>query len=335
MIQRHRLLFLFAPFVLLVLAANAQDAGFSQFYSNPLYLNPAFSGTLGVPRVNLQYRDQWHGLTDAYVTQSVAFDMPVESLQGGIGFNLVRDAQANGMLVGLQADFIYSSIFKLSEYLWCSGALEAGYHQNRLNWNRLVFPDDVDPYTGNYTPTTEIPPGDTEFHFADFAAGILVFGEKMFAGMAVHHLSQPLQSWDRNAKEYGKLYRKYSLHFGTRIPIHEHGYWRKTFDLSPQVVLMHQGNFSQFNYGMLANYSGFTVGTWFRQDLTFHYDALILLVGYMKKRWHFTYSYDFTISGLGVQSGGTSEISLGFLLKDFLHHTAFPYYRPYHDYIGE
>ena len=101
MIQRHRLLFLFAPFVLLVLAANAQDAGFSQFYSNPLYLNPAFSGTLGVPRVNLQYRDQWHGLTDAYVTQSVAFDMPVESLQGGIGFNLVRDAQANGMLVGL------------------------------------------------------------------------------------------------------------------------------------------------------------------------------------------------------------------------------------------
>ena len=63
--------------------------------------------------------------------------------------------------------------------------------------------------------------------------------------------------------------------------------------------------------------------------------ALIFLVGFMKKRWHFTYSYDFTVSGLGAQSGGSSEISLSFLLKDFTRETAFPFFRPYHDYIGQ
>ncbi len=319
---------------MLAVTSSAQDAGFSQFYSNPLYLNPAFSGTLGVPRINLQYRDQWHGLPDAYVTQSVAFDTPVEKLRGGIGLNLVRDAQANGLLTTLQADFVYTSIFRLTKNLWFSGAIQAGYHQNRLDWNGLVFADNVDPYSGNHLPTAETPPGDPEYHFADFSTGVLVFGEKMFAGVAVHHLAQPSLSWYQEV-DTSRLYRKYTLHFGTRIPIHGHGHWRKTFDLSPQVVLMQQGNFRQFNYGMLANYRGVTGGVWLRQDLTFHYDALIFLVGYMKKRWHFTYSYDFTISGLGAQSGGTSEISLSFLLKDFTLQTAFPFYRPYHDYIGE
>lgn len=320
--------------ILLAGTTSSQDTGFSQFYSNPLYLNPAFSGTLGVPRINLQYRDQWHGLPDAYVTQSVAFDTPVEKLRGGIGLNLIRDAQANGLLTTLQADFVYTSIFRLTENLWFSGALGAGYHQNRLDWDGLVFADNVDPYNGNHTSTAETPPGNPEYHFADFSTGVLVFGEKMFAGVAVHHLAQPSQSW-YDGIDTSRLYRKYTLHFGTRIPIHGHGFWRKTFDLSPQVVLMQQGNFRQFNYGMLANFRGVTGGVWLRQDLTFHYDALIFLVGFMKKRWHFTYSYDFTVSGLGAQSGGTSEISLSFLLKDFTLQSAFPFYRPYHDYIGQ
>ena len=41
--------------------ASAQDPAFSQFYANPLYLNPAFAGTNICPRVNLNYRDQWPG----------------------------------------------------------------------------------------------------------------------------------------------------------------------------------------------------------------------------------------------------------------------------------
>ncbi len=128
----------------------SQDAGFSQFYSNPLYLNPAFTGTLGVPRMNLQYRDQWHALPNAYVTQSLSFDIPSEKLKGGIGINLIKDAQATNLLTSFQADLIYSSIFKLTEGVYFSGALGAGYHQNSLNWNELIFADNLDRYTGNH-----------------------------------------------------------------------------------------------------------------------------------------------------------------------------------------
>jgi type IX secretion system PorP/SprF family membrane protein len=314
---------------------SAQDVGFSQFYSNPLYLNPAFSGTLGVPRINMQYRDQWHALPNAFVTQSASFDIPSEKLKGGIGINLIKDSQANDLLTSYQADLIYSSIFKLTDDLYFSGAIQAGYHQNSLDWNGLVFADNLDPSTGNHGITAETPVNDPTYHFFDFATGIIIYGEKVFAGIAVHHLSQPSQSWYDGTDAGSLLKRKYTLHFGTRIPVFVHGHWRKTFDLSPQVVLMQQGSYRQFNYGMLANYRGFTAGTWLRQDLTFKYDAVIFLLGFMKKRWHFTYSYDFTVSGLGAQSGGTSEISLSFLLKDFTLQTAFPFYRPYHDYMGE
>jgi type IX secretion system PorP/SprF family membrane protein len=314
---------------------NAQDVGFSQFYSNPLYLNPAFAGTLDVPRINLHYRDQWHALSDAYVTQSVSFDFSSAKLRGGIGINLIKDAVASNLLTSYQLDVMYAPIFKINRDLFFTGAIQAGYHQNSLDWNNLIFPDNLDPYSGNHRITAETPVSDLTYRYFDFATGILVFGERMFAGVAVHHLSEPSQSWYGVSDAASKLKRKYTLHFGTRIPIFVNGWWRKTFDLSPQVVLMQQGNFRQFNYGLLANYKGFTAGTWLRQDLTFHSDAVIFLIGYMKKRWHFTYSYDFTVSGLGAQSGGTSEISLSFLLKEFTRETAFPFYRPYYDYIGQ
>jgi type IX secretion system PorP/SprF family membrane protein len=314
---------------------SAQDAGFSQFYSNPLYLNPAFSGTLGVPRINMQYRDQWHALPDAYVTQSVSFDIPSGKFHGGFGVNLIKDAQANNLLTTYQANLIYSSIFRLGEGIYFSGAIEAGYHQNSLNWNGLIFADNLDTYTGNHGATAETPITEPEYHFFDFTSGILVYSEKVFAGLAVHHLSEPSLSWYNAVDAGSHLKRKYTLHFGIRIPVFVNGLWRKKFDISPQVVLMQQGSFRQFNYGLLANYHGFTAGTWFRQDLAFQYDAVVFLLGFMKKRWHITYSYDFTVSGLGAQSGGTSEISLSFLLKDFTLQTAFPFYRPYHDYIGE
>ncbi len=313
----------------------SQDPVFSQFYSNPLSLNPAFAGTLEVPRISLQYRDQWPSMPDAYVTQSASFDFPSRQLRGGLGINLIRDAQAANLLNNWQLNLMYAPVVKLNKHLFFSGALQIGYQAYSLDWNRLVFADNLDLYRGEHGTTAENPPATENIDFFDFGTGILVFGERMFAGAAVHHLAEPSRSWVADPDELSVLKRKYTLHFGTRVPIHVNRFWRKTFDLLPQVVLMQQGGFRQFNYGMLADYRGLTGGLWLRQDLAFHYDALIFLAGFMKKRWHVTYSYDITVSGLGARSGGAHEISVGFLLKDFNKSSAFPFYQPYHDYLGE
>ncbi len=44
--------------ILATTIASAQDPTFTQFYSNPIYLNPAFAGSHGCPRFNLNYRNE-------------------------------------------------------------------------------------------------------------------------------------------------------------------------------------------------------------------------------------------------------------------------------------
>lgn len=322
-------LFLFLPEIV-----PAQDVSFSQFYSNPIYLNPAFSGTLGVPRINLQYRQQWHSLVNAYVSQSLSIDFPVKILRGGVGVQFIKDSQADDILITKQFNAIYSAIINVGEDMQLSGAIQAGVNENSIEWDRLIFSDNLDPYFGNHGISSESVIADPKYRFFDFASGVILFNDYFFSGLALHHLSEPDYNWYNGNMNQNKIFRKYTLHSGSRIPVHFKGSWRKSFDAMPQIAFMKQGRFWQFNYGFLANLKGFTAGVWLRQDQRFDYESVILLAGYMKKRWHFTYSYDIAISGLAGHSGGTSEFSVGFLLKDFSKNLPFPFYSPYEDVLG-
>ncbi|MFQ3327045.1 MAG: hypothetical protein ACI8YC_001686, partial [Salibacteraceae bacterium] len=55
----------------------SQDPIYSQFYSNPLYLNPALAGVERCPRFVMNYRNQWPGISSGggnYVTYSASYD---------------------------------------------------------------------------------------------------------------------------------------------------------------------------------------------------------------------------------------------------------------------
>ena len=60
--EEHGLLVWMAGILLIFSAdAESQDPAFSQFYANPLYMNPAMAGVEGPPKVYLGYRNQWPG----------------------------------------------------------------------------------------------------------------------------------------------------------------------------------------------------------------------------------------------------------------------------------
>ena len=327
--------FLLLVFGLQMLWATGQDVSFSQFYANPLYLNPAFAGSVESPRVALQYRDQWHSFNNAFTTYSASYDMPVKKLQGGIGFYLLNDAQANNALNMLQFNAIYSTFVRLNETFRLNGAVQVGYNQNSLRTENLVFADNVDPWFGNHGISEELQYlNDPGYSYFDFSTGVLVYSEDYFLGLAAHHLAEPRQSFYEGQEDVGKLYRKYTAHFGARLPVYLYGHHRKKFDISPQLVFQKQGDFDQINYGVFATKFGFTAGTWFRQNFGIRYDAVILLVGFLRKNWQIMYSYDMTVSGLAGYSGGTSEISLSFLLKDIGRKQRLPFYNRYEEEFG-
>lgn len=315
--------------------APAQDVTLSQFYANPIYLNPAFAGSVSVPRFAIQYRNQWHSFDGAYNTFSAAFDFPAKKLRGGLGFYILNDSQAGNSFRTLQVNAAYSVNVKISEnYILC-GAIQGGLNRHSLDLDRLIFNDNLDPIYGNHGISQEVELLDEpRFSFVDFSTGVLLYSKRIFGGLAMHHIAEPSQSFYTGSDNTDRLYRKYTAHFGAKIPVFLHGHQRKKFDISPQVIMQLQGSYKQFNYGLLATKWGLTAGSWFRQNSGLKYDSVIFLIGFLKNNWQLTYTYDMVVSGLWGDSGGSSEISFVFLLKEIDMGRYLPFYNAYDDELG-
>ena len=80
----------------LVNEVKAQDPTFSQFFANPLYLNPAMAGTNIWPRISLNHRNLWTGIGKTYVTYSASYDQYVDKIGGGLGFAIAKDVAGAG-----------------------------------------------------------------------------------------------------------------------------------------------------------------------------------------------------------------------------------------------
>jgi len=317
--------------VVSVYSGIAQDVAFSQFFSHPFYLNPAFAGSIEVSRLTVHYRNQWYGFGNAYNTYSLATDMPVPKLRGGLGFHLMNEVQGEGSFHTLQLQGAYSVFVRISDRYHLHGALQAGIGRHALQPGKLIFPDNLDPVYGNHGISKEFDSyGAIDFTYADFSAGVLLFGPSIYGGLALHHINEPLFSFS-GSDDDGRLPRKLTVHAGARLPVYLYGHRRKKFDISPQLVIHSQYRFLQFNYGMLISLKGLEAGMWFRQNNGLRYDAIILMAGFVRDRWQIAYSYDITVSGLWGNAGGTSEISLVFLLKPMIRGRNLPFYNVYEE----
>ena len=137
--------------------ANAQDPAFSQFYANPLYLNPAFAGATpkGCPRANLNYRDQWPGIGRTYVTTSASYDQHIDALGGGLGIIVSQDRSGDGNLRTTHASALYSYHLEINRNFSLKAGFEASYRMIQLDWTDLTFGDMIDPQYGFIYETQE------------------------------------------------------------------------------------------------------------------------------------------------------------------------------------
>ena len=130
------------------------DVAFSQFYANPLYLNPAFAGSKVCPRVSLNYRSQWPSLVSAFTTVSASYDQYIDALHGGVGALLMTDRQGDHAALSTSSlAVMYAFRFQLAREVWVNAGLQAGITNTSLNWNELRFPDMID-YVNGFTGQT-------------------------------------------------------------------------------------------------------------------------------------------------------------------------------------
>ena len=74
--------------VMAMVNVQAQDPHFTQFYAQPLYLNPGFAGTTLEHRFIVNNRIQWPSLPEAFNTFAFSYDYNFADLNSGLGILL-------------------------------------------------------------------------------------------------------------------------------------------------------------------------------------------------------------------------------------------------------
>jgi type IX secretion system PorP/SprF family membrane protein len=285
----------------------AQDPIFTQFYSNPVYLNPAFAGSNKCPRIVSNFRNQWPGFSGDFITTSLTYDQYVDKIKGGLGIILMSDQVAK-TLKSNEASFVYSYHQHLSRKFTLNFGIQGTYISKSIDRSNLTFGDMIHPRRGFVLSTQDV------INYApvdifDFSAGILGYTDKFYVGFATHHLTEPSFSYI-STNNTSFLNRRYTAHAGTEISLNSKSLFsEEEKSLSPSVLFIKQGDFQQLNFGLYYRKGNYVLGAWYREG-----DSFIVTAGMNTKLLRIGYSYDLTTSQLGVYSGGSHEISIALKL---------------------
>lgn len=341
-------LFCFLNFI--QLTCNSQDPTFSQYDYNPLYYNPALTGLLpnGNPglRINCVYRSLWTNIPSSFTTYSFSADLESPCIKSGQGIIAMNDVEGEGKLRTSKIGGLYSYRITIEDKanrdkLIIQVGTEVDFVQKRVDWDRLVFSDQVDSLNGISLPTGNVHPNQETSSYADFHYGVvgrLYFPYRynqpttaLTIGFAIHHLTQPNESiLGLNSK----LPRKLTVHGSWAFNIYSGRGSRSSFVIGPSFMWEIQDVNSSFTTDFVRPFQTYNIGfaismlplyaslayrnkTPLLADMR-HADALIVHVALSmnnnkenpKLLYRIGYSYDLTLSKLSPSTAGTQEISL-------------------------
>ncbi|MCZ4410755.1 type IX secretion system membrane protein PorP/SprF [Cryomorphaceae bacterium 1068] len=291
---------------------SAQDMQFSQPYSNPLYLNPAFAGSIQATRVVMNYRKQWPGIENEYNALAAGVDMYIDDINAGVGVSVMKDVAGANNLSNTVASVYYSQQIAISRKSNLAVGVKGSFGQRAFGDGNFLFADQIirESATSLSQPNLNLSRA-----YADFAAGILYFNTKSWLGVSLHRINEPNQSLLGGSDI---IPRKLSIHGGSIIPIESFEESLGQKKLRVAFNYKQQGEWNQLDLGAYFTISHVNFGMWYRGLPMKPYkpgyqnnESLIFLVGYeAPKRFTFGYSYDISINRLFGYSGGAHEISM-------------------------
>lgn len=306
------------PFLLLLgYFTSAQDAQYSQFYANPLYLNPAFAGTSANARITLNHRILWPNLPEAFYSSTVSFDYNAANINSGFGMMVSSDSEGSASLRNTNASFIYSYQANFNNKIVFRPALKFGYTFRDIDRSKLVLGDQVDfGVDGAPSQDPSVNSIRLKNHW-DIGAGALIYSKKYWLGIGIDHLTQPNRSI---LEGQDPLSIRYSIHVGGRFPLQQLvSIGTIAPSIAPSVLYKRQGNFQQLDIGASVHLQPVIFGMYYR-GMPFiksdfggkpNQDAIIVLIGLEYANFEFGYSFDLNLSRLDpVASGGAHELSL-------------------------
>ncbi len=300
-----------------VVSLWAQDPQFTQFYAAPMFLNPAFTGLTYEHRFTANYRNQWPGIKTAYVTYMATYDYNISNMNSGIGFFGWRDHAGTSRLLTQEYGFSYAYRVKVNKYSEFRMGTIVGISSKRYDYKDLVFNDQLINETPSSSTSENV--DNSKINYMDLGLGALYNSTNYWFGASAKHINQPNASLTGSIEP---LPVSLSLHGGYRYIISARGAGRTKLEefVSASGNYRHERQYDQLDIGAYYFKSFVTLGAWYRGLPIKKYkpgysnrESVALLVGLEvpDKNFRIGYSYDITISKLGINnSQGAHEISL-------------------------
>lgn len=316
-------------FLSVSLFSKAQDPHFSQFFASPLTLNPALTGKFdGTLRVAGNYRNQWPAFNNVYTTQTLSIDFGImrkkipENDIWGVGILALSDKAAGGILtnnyIGLSTS--YHKSLDENGFNQIGVGFQGSYGQKRLDWTKLIFPDQLTPFGFDITvPSADISAMNvSNINILDINAGLIYSTSSnstnnFYIGASQYHINKPKESFKGGTWTVAP---RTTVSAGGYFPVSD----LLTLHTSGIFQLQAQSTETTIGAALSANLtetdgpnpSQIYFGTWLRVK-----DAIIPYLGLEFSGLRIGASYDINTSDLksGSQSRGGMELSLIYIKR--------------------
>lgn len=322
-------IFLFG-FLFLLSSVRGQDPNYSQFFSTPLYYNPAYTGINTGVRARFTFRDQWPNLPVDFRSYYFSADLGDRNLpgSGGLGLIVNSDNEGIGFIKNLSVGLSVGVRIPISATVVTQVGIKAAIVQKSLNWDNFVFSDQLSEKYGNIYLSAFVPPDANKKVFPDFGAGGLIqFANPEgtvtgVAGFAVDHIFRPDEAFLSYSN--APLPRKFVAHLdiviaaggGASSSMYASGGGNDPMKINPGIIYQNQNNMNSLEVGFNMLKYNIYMGAWYKSGLNnFPTSSLALVAGYRytfaeDMSIKFMYSYDLMILGSNQGLGGAHEISL-------------------------
>lgn len=298
---------------------KAQDIHFSQFYANPLVLNPALTGEyFGNYRIHATVRTQWKSVDNKpFNTIGAGVEKKIHRYTDyfGVGLQILSDESG---YVGLKSNKIFLSgsySLPINTHEFAVGA-QVGFVHKSTNFTRYTFDDQFElggsqvfnpAYTTNETANSPI-----MYPLAHIGATWKKRYTNRYSsliGASVFNLNSPYESMYGLRAKHTQLPLRSALYASAEMQVHEH------IKLQPHTIYMWQRKATEFLIGTEAEYTKNKdirpfVGTFIRYGLARNFDASTWVIGALVKQFRVGLSYDINVSSLRAATNNRGALEL-------------------------
>ncbi|MBB6237055.1 type IX secretion system PorP/SprF family membrane protein [Pedobacter sp. AK013] len=295
-----------------LLAKAQQDAQFSQYMFNGIYINPAYAGYKEQLNLHAFYRNQWTGIEGSPTTMSIAVDAIANNGNVGLALQISSDRIGAQRNLSAYANYAYripmnSDGSSRLAFGVGVGAVQLGIDGSMLN------PNDFEVNQPVGIQSTIVP---------DARAGVYFSNNRFYAGLSADNLVSQYIDIDRYAF-IAQPKPHYYLTAGMLLPINE------DLQLKPSFLLKDdRGGPTSLDvnaFFIIADKvwlgGSYRTGvklydkSYLQKDLSNLNSGVVAAQFFASSNLRIGYAYDFSIGPLQGYSGGTHEISIGYFFN--------------------